>query len=61
MVFYWTGIQSLKTLWEIIKQNKIYGIRIRTHDVKRTEIDVQLPEIGVLEGVKIHTVSEEGI
>lgn len=35
MVFYWTGIQSFKTLWEIIKRVKIYIVRLRTCGVKK--------------------------
>lgn len=61
MVFYWTEIQSLKSLREIIKTVKIKRIRIRTCGVKKPRNRDAIAEIGVLEGIKIHMLSGEGI
>lgn len=55
MVSYWTGILSLKNPPRN-HQKRIKSMeRTRTWGIYKIEIDMQLPKIRVLEGVKICT------
>lgn len=55
MASYWTGILNLKNPPRNHQKRIKYMERTRAWGIYKTEIDMQLPKIRVLEGVKILT------